>query len=292
MKIGVSTYGFNGLFKKGELTEIEMVYKAKEMGFNVVEIFDGYPTPEGETEMSQAEKIKNAAIDAGIEMGNYTVAGDLINGCEGDLDAEVERLKSHVDIAEMLGSPGMRHDAGWGMTPDKAYKGFAGYLEHMADGCRRITQYAAEKGIATMVENHGYFAQDSTRVESLVTCVNNPNFGVLIDMGNFLCVDENPQTAVGRLLPYAKHVHAKDFHVKSGMEPNPGAGWFPTRGGNYLRGAIIGHGNVPILACLKAMQKAGYQNVLSIEFEGMEDNEFALNTGLSNLRHYCEMAGL
>ena len=142
-----------------------------------------------------------------------------------------------------------------------------------------------------MVENHGFFCQDSERVEKLVNGVNHPNFGLLIDMGNFLCVDEDPTAALGRLMPYAFHVHAKDFHVKSGNEPNPGEGWFQSRAGNYLRGAIIGHGDVPIVQCLRLMKKADYDGVLSIEFEGIEEPLKGIAIGLENLRRFVRMAG-
>jgi len=119
--------------------------------------------------------------------------------------------------------------------------------------------------------------------------VNHANFGVLIDMGNFLCVDEDPAVAVGRLLPYAFHVHAKDFHRKPGTAPWPGQGWFQSRGGNYLRGAIIGHGDVPVVSCLRAMQKRGFDGVLSIEFEGMEDVITGISHGLEALRRFVGM---
>ena len=77
-----------------------------------------------------------------------------------------------------------------------------------------VDEFAADLGIKTMVENHGYFCQDSERVEKLMNAVNHPNFGALVDMGNFLCADEDPARAVGRMAPYAFHCHAKDFHVK------------------------------------------------------------------------------
>ena len=70
--------------------------------------------------------------------------------------------------------------------------------------------------------------------------------------------------------------------------PNPGEGWFRSRGGNYLRGAIIGHGDIPIVRCLEIMKRAGYDGVFSIEFEGMEDNERALNIGLANLKRFVK----
>ena len=190
-----------------------------------------------------------------------------------------------------MGSKTLRHDATWGIdTKKERYKSFDAVLPQLIEGCGEITAYAKKLGIRTMVENHGFFAQDSRRVEKLISGVDDENFGALIDMGNFLCADEDPCEAVGRLAPYAFHVHAKDFHVKRGMEPEPGRGWFRSRGGNFLRGSIIGHGNVPVLQCLGILKRSGYDGTLSIEFEGMEDNITALEIGLENLRRYVNMA--
>jgi sugar phosphate isomerase/epimerase len=112
-----------------------------------------------------------------------------------------------------------------------------------------------------MVENHGFFCQDSERVEKLINTVDHKNFGALIDMGNFLCADEDPAKAVGRLLPYVFHVHAKDFHTKQGICTDPGEGWFQSRGGNFLRGAIIGHGDVPVVQCMRLLNAIGLKNL-------------------------------
>jgi sugar phosphate isomerase/epimerase len=139
-----------------------------------------------------------------------------------------------------------------------------------------------------MVENHGYFAQDSDRMEKLVAAVAHDNFGILCDMGNFLCVDEDPILAVSRVAPYAFLAHVKDFHVKSGSQPHPGEGFFGTRGGNHLRGAIVGHGEVPVQQCLRILQNAGYGGYVSIEFEGLEDPLLGISYGLKNLRHYIK----
>jgi sugar phosphate isomerase/epimerase len=193
--------------------------------------------------------------------------------------------------ASLMGAPGMRHDATRGFSNDyKGPKSFDDALPVLVNGCRRVTEYAASLGIKTMVENHGFFCQDSERVEKLVCGVNHPNFGVLVDMGNFLCADEDPAKAVGRLMPYAFHVHAKDFHVKAGTMPDPGAGWFKSRAGNYLRGAIIGHGDVPITQCINIMKNAGYEGVLSIEFEGLEEPLEGIAIGLQNLKRYVLQA--
>lgn len=287
MKIGVSSYSFSQLVNPGAMAQLDVPAHAKELGFEVLE-FAGFHLPEAETAESFAPKAREACAAAGLEMGNYTIGADLLNPPGGGgLEDEVARLKAEVDIAVALGAPGMRHDATRGFGPEKlGARDFEEALPMLAEGCREITEYAADKGIRTMVENHGYFCQDSGRVEALICAVDHPNFGALIDMGNFLCADEDPGTAVGLLMPYAFHVHAKDFHVKDGDAPDPGEGWFPTRGGNYLRGAVIGHGDVPIVQCLRAMKTTGYDGTLSIEFEGIEDPLKGLRIGVANLRRY------
>ena len=284
MKLGVSTYSYYNLVNEGKMTQFEVIKKAKEMGFDVLE-FSGLSYPEGETIEAYALRVKEECSRVDIEMGNYTIGADLLNGSGGDLDKEIERLKGEVDIAKILGAPGMRHDATSGFKPGyPGAKSFDAALPTLIKGYRAVTEYACELGIKTMVENHGFFSQDSDRIEKLINGVNHKNFGVLLDIGNFLCADEEPVKAVGNLLPYVFHVHVKDFHIKSGEGLNPGEGWFCSRSGNFLRGAILGHGVVPVVQCINLIKKAGYQGTVSIEFEGLEDPLLGIRVGLDNLK--------
>lgn len=286
MKLGVSSYSFRQLVASGEMTQLDVVRKAKEMGFDEIE-FAGLTLPQGETEESFAGKIREECERTGIRMGNYSVSADFITGSAGDLEAEIERVRGQLKIAKILGAPAMRHDATFGFPKGSPVpKGFADVLPRLAKGCRAVTETAASLGIRTMVENHGTFCQESRRVEALVNAVASRNFGVLVDIGNFLCADEDPAQAVGRLAPYMFHAHVKDFHVKSGNDPDPGRGWFRSRGGSYLRGAIIGHGNVPVPQCLRLIRDSGYDGTFSIEFEGLEEPLNGIEIGLENLRRY------
>ena len=81
--------------------------------------------------------------------------------------------------------------------------------------------------------------------------------------------------------PYEGRVYSK-----SGNEPDPGEGFFSSRSGNYLRGTIIGHGNVPVKHCLHLLKAAGFDGTISIEFEGMEPCVDAVRIGLANLKKY------
>lgn len=287
MKIGVSSYSFHQLISSGEETQLSIIKTAKDMGFDGIEFTD-LDAPEGVSESEYAKMLRDESEKVGIPIIAYTVSANLLN--EKGLDAEVERVCKKVDIAEILGAKCLRHDAAWSMPDDvKSHKGFDDVLSVLVDGCGRITEYAAEKGITTMVENHGLFCQDSERVEKIVNGVSNPNFGVLFDIGNFCCADEDSTKAAGRLAPYIKHVHAKDFYIRSGNGLNPGKGFFKSRGGNYLRGSIIGHGDIPVYQCLSVIKNSGYEGWISVEFEGLEKCLDGIETGFDNLRKMTEM---
>lgn len=282
MKIGVSSYSFQQLISAGSETQLSIMKIAKDMGFDGIEFIDLSP-PDGVSELEYAKMIKEESEKLSLPVIIYTISANLLS--ENGLDAEVERVCRKIDVVEALGARMLRHDAAWSM-PDgiKSHKGFEDILPILAEGCRRITEYAASKGIETMIENHGFFCQESERVEKIVTNTANPNFGVLCDVGNFCCADENSCYAVGRLMPFIKHVHAKDFHIKSGSGFNPGDGFFRSRGGTYLRGSVIGHGDIPVYQCLSILKDKGYDGWVSVEFEGIESCLKGIEIGFKNLK--------
>lgn len=280
MKYSVSSYSYSQLVSKGEYTEIELISLAKEMGFDGIE-FAEIHTPDGMDKKDYAKKLREEADKAEISIVAYCIGGNFLS----DTDKEIERLKGEVDIAEILGVSVMRHDASGGYSDeDRHQRGFTNALPVLVRGYKEVTEYAKTKGIRTAIENHGFFCQDSARVEAIINGVADDNFGALIDIGNFLCADENPAVAVGNLVPYVFHVHAKDFHIKSGNGFAPVDGFFKSRGGNFLRGAIIGHGDVPVVQCLRIIRNAGYNGFVTVEFEGMENAKKGVKYGLNTLK--------
>lgn len=276
MKRAISSYSFQHDIARGAETQLSVIAKAKAMGLDAIEFIDLCP-PEGVSEADYAVQLRDEAAAEGIAIAAYTVSADLLRE---DFDAEVERICRKVDVAVLLGAPLLRHDATFQNPP----AGWEGVLPRLAEGCRRITAYAAARGVKTMVENHGLFCQDSVRVEALCRAVDHPNFGLLVDIGNFLCVDEDPAEAAARTAPYAFHVHVKDFLRKSADEGAPSDGWIVTRGGNFLRGTVAGHGIVPVARCVEILKSAGYDGYVSLEFEGWERLDEALRHGVAFLK--------
>ena len=284
MRIALSTYSMERRMREGTLNQLSCIAKAKEMGFDAIEFVDIWPH-DGSSREDYAKRLREECHRLDMPVANFAVGADFLR-C-GDLPAEIARVQHEVELAAVLGSPRMRHDATAGYPEEvRGARGFDSCLPVLADACLQITRFAAELGVQTMVENHGHFCQDSERVEKLVNAVADPNFGLLCDIGNFMDGDEDPALACSRVAPYAIHAHAKDFHFKSGMEPNPGRGFDLTRAGNWIRGAIVGHGAVPIRQCLGILKRSGFDGDVAIEFEGLEEPEIGVGIGLEILRRY------
>jgi sugar phosphate isomerase/epimerase len=192
-----------------------------------------------------------------------------------------------VDIAVELGASRMRHDVINRPRDQTTLERFEQDLGTAVDACREVADYAARAGVTTSLENHGFHFQGSDRVLRLVNAVARPNFGVTLDVGNFLCADESPLDAVRRLIGHATMVHFKDFYVRR-FDRNPGEGWFETRAGNHLRGAIVGHGDLDIPAIFRIVRSSYGGDCVSVEFEGMEECKLGSRLGMETLRRLRE----
>jgi sugar phosphate isomerase/epimerase len=284
MKISVSSYSFSQQFRAGKMTQLDCVAKAKEMGFDAIEFTDIVGDNLAQ-QKEYARKIREEADRVGIEINAYTIGANLFQPTPEAQAAEIERLKGQVEVAAILGAKVMRHDVCYSLGKTGASRSFGLMLPTIADGAHQVTAYAETYGIKTCTENHGYIAQDSYRVEQLFNAVAHDNYGLLVDIGNFICADEDPAMAVSRVAPYAVHVHLKDMLVRSAPT---GACTAMTRGGNYFCGTVVGEGDVPVKQCLRIIRATGYDGFLSLEYEGAEDCLTGIARGLANVKKILE----
>ena len=284
MKISVSSYSFQQYIGRGKLTQLDCVSKAKEMGFDAIEFIDISGTSLDE-QKEYAKSIRAEADRVGIEINAYTIGACLYKDTEEENDAEFKRLCGQLEVAKILGASVMRHDVCYTLGKKGNARSFDLMLPTIARNARRVTEYAESLGIITCTENHGYIAQDSDRVERLFNAVAHDNYGLLVDIGNFICADEDPALAVSRVAPYAVHVHVKDMLVRN--EPT-GSCVNPTRGGRYFVGTVAGEGDIPVKRCLNILKRAGYDGFISLEYEGREDCLTAIHRGLENIKKILE----
>ncbi|OKP98695.1 sugar phosphate isomerase/epimerase [Paenibacillus sp. P46E] len=279
MKLGISTYSLHAAFAAGELTLKGVLETIADLGAEHAEIvplgFNLIDNPE------LTDVILKTAADRGLELSNYAIGANFA-GLDTEMRRkEMERVKREVEVCAALGIQRMRHDVA--SSPDLSIVHFLEELPQLADACREIADYASGFGITTSVENHGYFIQHSDRVQALVSAVDRENFRTTLDVGNFLCADENPLTAVAGNLKIASMVHLKDFYVRP-QDRHPGEGWFQSSGGNWLRGAIVGQGDIDMPRVLRLVKESGYDGYISIEFEGLEECRKGTRLGLEYVK--------
>lgn len=290
MKIGFSSYCFAEKMMTGamsvtdvfdwvgtsgadhlELALVGLRKQSAELGWNL------------DDDPELVDAIAAAATKSGVELSGMCIPASFLESDTGDVRGQIERAKHHLELADRLGIRFFRHDVTkWGHK-DEGIADVETSFPALIEASKEIAQYGAKYGITTSVENHGFFVNASERVRRLVYAVDEPNFKTTIDIGNFLCVDEDPLIAVTRNLPFASFVHFKDFYVRH-HHLDPGDGWLETSGGNFILGSIFGFGDMDTRGIAKVVVDSGYDGYVSLEFEGLEDGFLGATRGLANIR--------
>ena len=259
--------------------------KAKEIGFDAIEFSGLGVKGDLDLQINTAKQYREFSEEVNIPIINFATPGDMSEFVLGGncIEDEIKRLQGMVDVAEALGVDRMRHDIAWGVKNRFDLKTFWEEFPKYVYACREITKYAEQEGIKTMFENHGHFVQQMDRVQALLEEVDHPNFGLLLDMGNFICADQNHFVAVKTLAKYAFHVHAKDFRLRAYDNPDE-EGWTRTLGGNQRWSCALGEGDIDPVKCMGIIKEMGYSGNVSLEYEGREDKIEGIKKGYKVLK--------
>jgi sugar phosphate isomerase/epimerase len=292
IQLAVSTYSLARWRRERGKSLVQSLQWLADNGVHGVE-FSGIDEEDLSKAPRRAAALRRLCDKLNLQIHGYCIGAELLCAAQAQAEA-VGQLKRHVEVAAALGVTHMRHDVTRGdFNAVKGHRGpktFAAALKMVTPAIRIVADHAAQRGVRTSLENHGFYCQAPNRVEQIIKHVNHENFGLTLDMGNFLCVNADPVAAVRQLLPWALHVHVKDFHIRSKRDL-PLTGWFATPTPIALRGAIVGHGHIDIPAQLALLRKARYDGWLSLEFEGLEDPELAIREGLAYLANRLGING-
>ncbi len=290
MRVGLSVYSLEKEYQKG--LGLEESFKwAKESGADYIEFVSFVTDFKEKPELIAEVKAMAAKYDLDIE--TYCTPGDVCDKSDEEYEAEIQSLKDHIDIAAKLGVKVVRHDlSSFRRERDKcSIEYFDKDLPKIVEACQRLSDHAKQYGITVTVENHGFYINGGDRVRRLMLAVDRDNFGCTLDIGNSLCVDEDPLVCVETLLPYAVAVHFKDFFVR---KDNKFLGddeeyWFISNRNRYLRGTIIGQGEIDVETIAKRIKDYGYDGTVTVEFEGLEDSFISSKTGMENVKKLFDL---
>ncbi len=168
-------------------------------------------------------------------------------GAIGDPEtaARTKAVENHyrwVEAAAFLGCHSIRVNAQSAGSPEEQRR-------LAADGLRRLTEFATERDINVIVENHGGLSSNGAWLASVIRAVDHPRCGTLPDFGNFKLAEGewyDRYQGVAELMPFAKAVSAKsnDFDAS----------------GNVVE--------TDFLRMIRVVLDAGYRGHIGIEYEG------------------------
>ena len=195
MRIGIGSYAYRWGIGRGAhvparpLTPIDLLDKAVRHGVDLVQYADNLP-------LDRLSSGELAALAAAA--GERGIGIEL--GAEG-LNRDV--LGSYLEIARVLNAPLVR------VAPSAADAGKDNAA--IAAEIAAVLPGYADQQVTIAVENH--FHVPSPRLVDLVQQVDNPRFGVCLDVANSIACAEWPKQTIALLAPFAVNLHLKDYRL-------------------------------------------------------------------------------
>ena len=237
-------------------------------------------------DLKVAAELKAYADSKGISFPCVSVGLSLV---DEDRKEAVETVKQYADVARILGSPYLHHTIALNFSePQKIADHFETYYSRGLEAVREIFDYAATLGIRTIYEDQGFLFNGRETFTRFLKDVDR-NVGVVADFGNIQFVDEDVENFIPAFADRIVHVHAKDYIVTPGGSREKEADEYTSRGGNYLKGCLIGEGSVHTEAAFQALQAMGYKGFVALEGDPIgPDEEASFCRNMKTIIQYME----
>jgi sugar phosphate isomerase/epimerase len=253
MRLGIGSWtfpwgiGFNGYPKAGEsLTAIDLLYKAKSLGVEIVQICDNMPLHEmSDSELRQLGR-KADEMDLFLQVGTQGV--------------DPEHLLRYLGIAKILKSNILRI-----ITDTSECKPEA---EAVVKQIKEVIPEFAKNGVFIAVENHDRFKV--RELKDIIRKIGSPFAGICLDTVNSFGELECPREVVSELGPYVVNLHIKDFDISR----------IDNKMGFNIKGSPAGYGKLDIDMVFKELINNGrYPDVILeqwVPFEGTVEKSIQL----------------
>ena len=264
-EISLAQWSLHRSLYEGELDHLDFAKISKEnFGIDAIEYVNSFFFEKAE-DKSYLREMKNRADDYGVKSllimcDNEGSLGDPNN--QKRQKAVENHYKWH-EAAKYLGCHSIRVNAylteslhGLEVGDYTKTGSYENQVSLAADGLRKLTEFGANLGINTIVENHGGLSSDGAWLASVMKAVDHPMCGTLPDFGNFRIEGDrwyDRYKGVKELMPFAKAVSAKSHDFDSN--------------GNETR--------TDFFRMMDIVLDAGYSGYVGIEYEGSEMDEMS-----------------
>ena len=264
-EISLAQWSLHRSLYSGELDHLDFAKISKEnFGIDAIEYVNSFFFEKAE-DKSYLREMKSRADDYGVK--SLLIMCDN-EGSLGDPDNQkrqkaVENHYKWHEAAKYLGCHSIRVNAylteslhGLEVGDYTKTGSYENQVSLAADGLRKLTEFGANLGINTIVENHGGLSSDGAWLASVMKAVDHPMCGTLPDFGNFRIEGDrwyDRYKGVKELMPFAKAVSAKSHDFDSN--------------GNETQ--------TDFFRMMDIVIDAGYSGYVGIEYEGSGMDEMS-----------------
>jgi len=252
MKFGYNTNGMaHHRWEEGIALLAEIGYKSVAITLDH-HCLDPY-SPLREQEVSRMRQLlAQTDLDSVIETGSRFLLNPRIKHEPTLMSAQadgrqqrVEFLKHAVDIAAELRSEAVSFFSGIQREPITTEKS----MQRLAAGCREVVDYADRRQVRLAFEPEpGMFIETSNQYEQLLDLVDAPHFGLTMDIGHLICVEDSDICApLRRWADRIFTIHIED--MRQGIH-------------DHLR---FGEGEIDFVQVLATLVETGYTGSVNVE---------------------------
>jgi len=251
MKLSLAAYSFRQYLPRnspqprggeGEMSLLDFIDFCAEQNLDGCEL-TSYYFP-AELTHDYLMQVKERTFRLGLDISGTAIGNDYCLPDGPEREHQLAMTRQWIDHAATMGAPVIRIFAG------KVPKGDteAAALDRCVEGINQSLEYAAEKGVALALENHGGITATPEQLLAIVKRVeDSPWFGVNFDSGNFHTAD--PYAALEMIAPYAINAQLKvSIHPENGERQR----------------ADFGH-------IVDILRSAGYRGYVVLEYEEKAD---------------------
>lgn len=260
-KLSLAQWSLNKSVRKEGANPLDFAQKASELGFEGIEYVSQLYSKKIETigMDSVLTSLKANSEKFGVKSLLIMVDGEgnMASTNDEERNKSVQNHYKWIDAAKFLGCHSIRVNAhGEGTAEEVAVAA--------VDGLTKLSEYAEERGINVLVENHGGYTSNGAWLADVMKRVGKDNCGTLPDFGNFCQTigygsinDDNCKDpydiykGLKELMPYAKAVSAKSYDFdENGNQPK-----------------------IDYLEMMRIVKEAGYTGFVGVEYEGSKQSE-------------------
>ncbi len=251
MKIGASTI----LYRDRPLTR-ELFQEFQKAGIDSLELTDYHPDF-SYRDLDELASLRLAMADLSLHLNTLHIHLEIFDDYDlatldaAQRDKTLTAYRQAVDAMEVLGGGILvTHHI---QIPEPDGVSHAAKRASFIDNLRTVAAYAAPKEVSFAVENtSGGYTREPTRLVQLITDIDAPNVGIVIDTGHRNMVGD-PVEALRIAGPHLITLHLHDNHGKQDEHLLPG------------------RGNIDWNGVVEALDEIAYPGVFLYELDRSED---------------------